>query len=233
MHDRLRENARVAGLLYLVVVLLGPFVLLYVPGKILVPGDAPATVANLLAQESLFRIGIAAGIVSQVFFILSVLALYRLFQHVDRQLAVVMAVLILAQIPLGILGTAVQVSTLNLARGGEILAGFEGAQRDDLVLLLMHADGKGVLVSQVYWGLWLIPLALLAIRSGFIPRILGVWLFANGIAYVAMSGASLFLAEHANTVRTVAMPLLFGEMALMVWLLILGWKRAPASAGAA
>ncbi len=233
MSDRLRENARVAGLLYLVVVLLGPFVLLYVPGRILVPGDAPATVGNVLAHETLFRIGIAAGIVSQVFFILSVLALYRLFKDVDRQLAVVMVVLILAQIPLGILGTAIQVSTLSLARGGGILAGFEGAQRDGLVLLLMDADGKGVLVSQVYWGLWLIPLALLAIRSGFIPRILGIWLFANGIAYVAMSATGLFLAEHAGTVRTIATPLLFGEMALMVWLLVLGTRRGPAAAGVA
>lgn len=225
MNDQLRKNARVAGLLYLVVVILGPFVLLYVPGKVLVPGDATATVRSILSQEPLFQVGIAAGIVSQVFFILSVLALFRLLKDVDRQLAVVMVVLIFAQIPLGILSTATQVSTLALARSADVLAAFDGPQRDALVLLLMTAEAKGILVSQVYWGLWLIPLALLVIRSGFLPRVLGVWLFANGLAYVAMSATGLFLAQHANTVRTIAMPLLFGEMALMVWLLVVGARR--------
>ncbi len=78
----IRRTARLAGWLYLPVVLIGPFVLLYVPGKLFVPGDASATASNILANQSLFRASTMLGIVSELFFIASVLALYRLLKDV-------------------------------------------------------------------------------------------------------------------------------------------------------
>ena len=226
-----RRTARIAGLLYLVVVLTGPFVLLYVPGKVFVPGDATATVNAILAHETLFRTSIAAGIVAEVAFVLAVLTLYRLLKGVDAQLAALMVIFILIDVPLAFLGTANQVATLTFARGADFLSAFDTPQREAVITLLMNFDRQGVVVSEVFWGLWLLPLGVLVYRSGFLPRFLGVWLFVNGIAYLVMSATGLFSPGHSEWVRKVSTPVLFGEVALMLWLLIVG-ARVKAAAPA-
>jgi hypothetical protein len=104
----------------------------------------------------------------------------------------------------------------------------DGAQRDALAMLLLELDRHGVVVSELFWGLWLLPLGALIWRSGFLPRWLGVWIVANGLAYVAISATGLLLPEQLERVSGLATPILFGEMALMLWLLVVG-VRAPAA----
>ncbi len=227
--DQLRKDSRVAGLLYLVVVLLGPFTLIYVPSKLFVPGDGAATAANILAHESLFRVFTVVEIVSELFFVLTVLALYRLLRAVGQQLASVMAILVLIAAPLAFLSVVNHVATLTLVRGGDFLGAFSEPQRNALAVLLLTVDKQGTLVSEVFWGLWLIPLGLLVYRSGFLPRLLGGWLIMNGLAYVAMSLTGLLLPQYAKAVFTVATPVLFGEAAFMLWLLIVGARVRPSA----
>jgi hypothetical protein len=86
-------------------------------------------------------------------------------------------------------------------------------------------------VSEIFWGLWLLPLGLLVYRSGFLPRFLGVWLVVNGFAYLALSGTELFLPEILKTISRIAVPVIFGEVAFTLWLLIVG-ARAPSSPAA-
>jgi hypothetical protein len=226
MHP-LKTSARVAGVLYLLVVLTGPFVLIYVPRKLFVAGDAGATVANILAHESLFRAHIVVGLLSELAFVATVLALYRLLKDVGPALATAMAVLVLVEAPLAFLGVANEVATLAFVHGADVLAVFDKPQRDALATLLITVDAQGVLVSEMFWGLWLLPLGLLVVRSGFIPRPLGVWLFANGLAYVAISLTGLVVPQHSKVVSTVATPVLFGEVAFMLWLLIVGARERP------
>ena len=228
MHP-LKKTARIAGLLYLVVVLTGPFVLLYVPGKLFVTGDATATASNILAHQSLFRAYIGVGFVSELFFICTVLALYRLLKDVSQQLAAFMVILILIDAPLAFSRVANQVATLTFVRGADFLAVFDKPQRDAVATLFINLEGQGILVSEIFWGLWLLPLGLLVYRSGFLSRFLGVWLFINGLAYVAMSATGLLLPQHLKMVSTVATPVLFGEMALMLWLLIVGARDQPST----
>lgn len=231
--DTLKRQARVAGFLYLVVVITGPFLLLYVPGKLFVPGDATATARNILAHEGLFRAYIVTGIVGELFFVATILALYRLLREVGPQLAALMVISILIDVPLAILSLANNVAVLAFVRGAEILAAFDPPQRDALATLLIEVDRQGILVSEVFWGMWLLPLGILIVRSGFLPRWLGIWIFANGIAYLAISLTGLLVPEQHKTITNVAMPILFGEMALMLWLLIVGARprpRAPAPA---
>jgi hypothetical protein len=225
-----KKEARLAGLLYLPVVLLGPIVLLYVPGKIFVPGDASATVANILAHESLFRANIVIGMVSQLFFVAAVLALYQLLRDVGRRLAGVMVILILLVAPLAIAGAATQVATLKLLHDPQFLAGFTGAQRDSLVLLLLEFDRTGTLAAELYWGLWLLPLGALVHRSRFLPRFLGIWLVANGVAYVVLSLVGILWEPGHGLLFKIATPLLFGEAVLMLWLLVVGARPAAGKA---
>ena len=225
--NSLKKNAHIAGVLYLLVVLIGPFVLIYVPGKLYVPGDASATASNILANESLFRAHILAGLVAQLLFISVVLALYRLLKDVKRPLAAVMVILILIDSPLAFLSIANEVATLALLRDADFLSAFDQPQRDALVTLLMNFDRQSVYVSVMFWGLWLLPLGVLVHRSGFLPRFLGYWLYVNGLAYVVLSLTGLLLPDYYRPALTIATPLLFGEVALMLWLLIKGARVQP------
>jgi hypothetical protein len=231
--DSLNKNARLAGFLYLTMVITGPFVLLYVPGRLFVHGDAAATAANILANESLFRVYIAVGIRSELFFIATVLALYRLLNGVDHQLAVLMVLLVLLEAPLSFLSIANQIATLTFVRGADILAVFDTPQRDAIATLLVTTDQQGILVSELFWGLWLLPLGMLVFRSRFLPRFLGIWLFINGLAYVITSFTGILAPQFLATVKQISLPTLFGEVALMLWLLIRGARlRADSIVGA-
>ena len=222
-----KKLAHIAGVLYLLVVLIGPFVLIYAPGKLFVAGDAAATAANILAHESLFRANIVAGLVGQLLFISVVLALYWMLKGVNSRLAAVMLIVILIDAPLAFLSVANEVATLSFLRDADILAVFDKPQRDAVATLLINFDRQGVFVSEMFWGLWLLPLGVLVHRSGFLPRFLGIWLFANGLAYVALSLAGLVVPQHYSTAMTIATPVLFGEVALMLWLLIKGARVLP------
>ena len=231
MHP-IKKAARIAGLLYLFVVLAGPFVLLYVPGKLFVRGDATATASNILAHETLFRAHIVVSLVVELFFIATVLALYRLLRDVNVEVAALMVILILIDAPLAFLGVANEVATLALLRGPDFLAAFDPAQRDALALLLIQFDRLGVYVSEIFWGLWLLPLGWLVHRSGFLPRFLGGWLFVNGLAYLVIGSTGMLWPRHVERVFELSTPVLFAEVALMLWLLIVG-ARVPSSGAAA
>lgn len=225
--NSIKKRARIAGLLYLVVALTGPFVLIYVPARLFVSGDAAATVGNIVAQQSLFRAYITVGLVSELFFVAVALSLYFLFRRVSLTLAAGMAVLVLIDAPLAFLRVANQVAILAFVRGGQVLAAFEKSQSDALAMMLLDVNKHGSLVSEMFWGLWLLPLGLLVYRSGLFPRFLGVWLFINGLAYMMISSTGLFSPQHLNLVSMIATPILLGEVAFMVWLLVVGARGRP------
>jgi len=225
--NSIKKTARVSGLLYLAVALTGPFVLIYVPGKLFVPGDAAATAGNIAAHQSLFRGYIAVGFISELFFVAVALSLYCLLKRVSLPLAASMAILVLIDAPLAFLRVANQIATLAFVRGGQFLAAFDKSQCDELAVLLLNVDRQGSLVSEMSWGLWLLPLGLLVFRSGFLPRFLGVWLFINGLAYLMICSAGLFSPQHLKLVSTIATPILFGEVAFVIWLLIVGAREKP------
>lgn len=225
--NSIKKTARFAGLLYLLLVLTAPIGLMYVPGKLMVQGNAAATASKILASESLFRIGIVSGLVSAVISIFLALALYRLFKGVNQQHAALMVILVLIQVPLGFLNELNQIAALVLLRGGDFLSVFDKPQRDALAMLFLHLHGQGTIVSEIFWGLWLFPFGLLVFRSGFLPRILGVWLIINGFAYVTMSFTGLLLPPYYKMVSNITFPALLGEMAIMLWLVIMGAKPKP------
>lgn len=229
-----RERAaRIAGVLYLQVAMIGPFVLLYVPNRLFVAGDATATATNILAHQGLFQAYIALSLVTQILFITVVLLLYRILREVQPTLAIAMVALILLDAPLAFLGIANDVATLSFLRGGAaFLNVFDEPQRHALATLLIHADRAGVLVSQVFWGLWLLPLGVLVHRSGDLPRWLGVWLVLNGVTYVLLSGVGLVAPAAAPSLFRLATPLLCGELALALWMLVRGLRPAQATAAA-
>lgn len=232
--DRIKQ-AQLAGVLYLLVVLSGVFSLIYTPSQTIVRGNATETAARILVHQTLYRIDLLVGLLSVIIFMFLGLALYRLFADVNRWLAVVMVVLVLVQIPQAFATQLLQLGALELARGANFLLVFDQSQRDALAMLCIQLNSLGVHLSEMFWGLWLLPLGLLVIRSGFLPRFLGVWLIVNCAAYVIMSVAGLIVPQYYQTVGTFAFPALLGEVGFMLWLLFGGARsiKGAAKQGAA
>jgi hypothetical protein len=222
-----KNRGRFAGLLYVLVSIPGAFALLYVPNKLIVHGNATATANNIAASETLFRLGIAAQLISQILFMWVALALYDLLKGVNRRHAAVMLTLIVVSIPIALLNELNAIAALILVRGTDFLSMFDKAQRDALAMLFLNLHSHGFGIAGIFWGLWLVPLGLLVYRSGFLPRILGVLLMANCFSYVVNSFTYLILPQYANIVGRWMMPLGFGELLFMFWLLVMGAKPKP------
>ena len=224
---------RVAGFLYLLLVVFAPLRLIYIPSTLFVRGNATATATNLAAHELLFRLGIVSDLLCGTVLIFLVLALYRLLKGVDQNHAVLMVILG------GVMPAAIyffnvlnDAAALMLVRGADFLSVFDKPQRDALAMLFLRLHHHEVVAAEILWGLWLFPLAILVYRSRFLPRFLGVWLIINGFAYLTISFTGLLLPQYEDRVSPIAFPALLGEMAIMLWLLIRGAKPQPLDAPA-
>ncbi len=220
---------RCAGLLYVVTSMIGFFAMGYVPDKLIVRGNAAATASNITASETLFRAGIAAELIGHAGFIFVAVALYNLLKGVNRRHASLMVILIVVSIPIAFLNEVNSFAALALVRGADFLSIFDKPQRDALALLFLNLHGRGLVVAEVFWGLWLFPLALLVYKSRFLPRFLGVWLALAGFAWVILSLTSTVLPQYQDKVYRYSQPAIFGEIAFMLWLLIRG-ARPPVAA---
>lgn len=218
---------RLAGLLYVVASIPGFFALAYVPGKLLVAGNATVTANNIAAHALLFRLGIAADLIGQAMFIFVALALYDLLKGVNQRHALLMVTLILVAIPITFLNEVNSIAALTLVRGADFLSVFDKSQRDALARLFLNLRGGGFDVAGIFWGLWLFPLGMLVYRSGFIPRFLGVLLMLGTFAYLANSFTSLVAPQYEPDVSRWMDPLQAVEVVFMLWLLILGAKPKP------
>jgi Domain of unknown function (DUF4386) len=229
----LSRNARVAGLLYLTL-MTAPLRLIYIQDRLIVSGNAAATANNIAAHQTLFRLGILSDLFTATMSIFLTLALYRLFKAVNQGLAVVMVILgALMVTPIYFLNTINDAAALLLVRGADFLAVFDQPQREALAMLFLRLHNHGVVVNEVFWGLWLFPFGLLVYRSRFLPRLLGVWLMLNCCAYVALSVTGILWPQYQARVWNVTFPVMFGELAIMLWLIVLGAKeRQPAAATA-
>ena len=227
------KAARAAGAIYLLGVITGPFSLMYVPNTIIATGNPAATAANILAHETIFRLGILGDLLTGIWALAITFALYRLFRGVDQSLAAVMVILG-GLMPAGIffVNSLNWIAALMLAHGTD-LAAFTSAQQDALAMLFMHLHSKGNVVNSIFWGLWLFPFGMLVMRSGFLPRILGMWLIGGGFGYLAVSFAGLFAPQYQDMVFVISQPLLFSELAITFWLLVMGAKVRPSVVPAA
>ncbi len=216
---------RVAGFWYLLLTVIGPLRLIYIPSKLFVTGNATATVNNIAAHERLFRFGIVGDLVCAVILIFLVLAFYRLFRDVDQYL-VVLVVILGGVMPALIyfVNVVSDAGALMVARGPDFLSVFDKPQRDALVMLLLRLHDRQNTAAEILWGLWLLPLAMLVYKSHFLPRFLGVWLAINGFAYVILSFTGVLFPQYEGKVFLLSQPALFAELAFMLWLVIKGAK---------
>lgn len=224
----IKQQARIAGFLYLLLALIAPIGLLYVPGKVFTPGNATATVDNIRSHELLLRVGIASELVHQIVAVFLVLALYRLFKPVSENLARQVVIFgALVSVPIMFVNVLNEIASLILASGADLLGAFTGAQLDRLAYLFYRLHSSGIKVVSVFWGIWLFPFGILVIRSGFIPKVFGVLLMIAGSAYLVSSFVAIVLPELEPQVARIALPLEVAEFPIILWLAFWGAKPTP------
>src|SRR5205823_11620756 len=216
------KAARTAGGIYPLIVLTAPFSLIYVPSKLIVRGNALATADNILAHETMFRLSIFGDLIGHVIFICLAVALYRLLSNVNKTWAILMVSFVLVSAAVGFLNALNNIAAVILFRGGEFLDVIDKTPRDALGMLFVRLHNNGEFISEIFWGVWLFPFGLLVYRSGFLPRLLGVWLIVACFAWIALSITALFFPSHYGAAFTWLQPAFFAEMAIMLWLLIRG-----------
>ena len=223
-----RRHARAAGAIYLLNVLTGIFALGYVPAQTGGLGDAVATVQNITAHEGLFRAGIIAGAICYLAFLLLPLALYRLLGTTQRVAGVAMVALATASVPIGFITLGHKLDVLTLLGHAAWLQSLSAAQVQTQVMLQLDAYGNGLLLAQVFWGLWLLPFGWLVIRGRQLPRLLGYLLVLGGLSYVMDFAAQLLVPGYSNTAFAsyVTTPAALGEIGTCLWLLIVGARPA-------
>lgn len=216
-----RRLARIAGAVYLVAGLTTAFGFYHAP---LIQVDPQAIAAALVRSDLRFRIGVVTDVVSTVLFIPVALLLYALFKPVDKVRASLMALLLIVAVPVSLVVALNYVAAQWLLSGAPEVAAIASGEREALGRLFLHLHVYGVLVVEVFWGLWLLPLGSLVIRSRFLPRALGYLLIIGGLAYVAHSLTTLLLGGQRIVVyeRITMLARAAAEFPIMLWLLIKG-----------
>jgi len=226
----IKKTARNAGILYLILIVLGIFSYLFVHSSLIVPGDTATTVSNIMASESLFRGGIVSWLISETVFILLVLVLYKLLKPVNKNHALLMVVFVVVAVPISMLNELNKFASLLLVSGADYLTAFTADQLHGLAMFFLDLHEYGVNIDSIFFGLWLLPLGYLVFKSGFLPRILGILLMIGWFGYM-IDFFTFFLAPsfHA-TVASIFQITDIGEFLFPLWLLIKGvnveeWKK--------
>lgn len=213
----INRTARLAGALYLASMPFAFFGLIYVPSVLLVRGDAATTARNIMASEWLFRSGTVSHLIMLIIFTFQVLVLYRLLKTVNKDHAVLMVVLALLGIPMAFLNEVNQLAALRLLSSANAGA-FTSSQLQAQAMLFLEMRENGILVTQVFWGLWLLPLGFLVFKSGFLPKWLGILLVIAGAGYLIDCGTQLLFPSLA----TISHFTFVGELLFPLWLVIKG-----------
>jgi hypothetical protein len=159
--------------------------------------------------------------------IFAILAFYRLFKAVSPKQAMAMMILFLISVPISYLNVLNDLAAIAFARSPAFLSAvFDKAQLDAFVLFFLRLHNQGIILAQIFWGLWLFPFGIAVIRSGFIPRFVGIATIVAGCGYVISSSVSLFLPPSAQGFGELAMILGIGELAFL-WMVIWGAKDQP------
>ena len=220
-----KRLARVAGVLYLLVGIFGAFAEGFVEPKMYVAGDAAATAGNVVANSGLVRMGVVADLLDGTVFVFLAMTLYILLKHVHQSAARAMLVFVALATAITCLNAVFEFEGLRVATDGSFAAAFGTAGSNALVLLLLDTQHYGLLIAQIFFGLWLVPLGYLAYRSGLFPKALGVMLILGGACYLVDMLAALLVPDFGQKIHTfVVIPSAIAEISMVLYLLVIGVK---------
>jgi hypothetical protein len=212
--------ARSAGILHLLIVPLGIFSFVYIPLKLIAINDITLTIDNVSENVILFRLGSISHLLSQVLVVFLALSLYQLLKNVNQNRARLMLIFALLVVPISFLNEVHNFQIIKLIENEG--NGFLTGELSTLVSFLLDTSRNGVLISQIFWGLWLLPLGLLIHESAYVPKLIGLFVIVAGLAYVFDSIAQL-LSPGFIIISKYTFIL---ELTFPIWLLVKGVKTS-------
>jgi Domain of unknown function (DUF4386) len=229
MAEELKSNkktARMAGVLYLLVGIFGGFAEGYVDPKMYVAGDATATAEKVVAHSGLVRLGVVAHLLDGTFFVFLALILYSLLQHVQKNVARTMLVLVILATGIICINAVFQFEGLRVATDSSYAAAFNTAGSNALVLLLLDTQHYGTLIAQIFFGLWLMPLGYLTYKSVLFPDWLGVLLIAGGVCYLVDLLTAFLVPDMNQKIHAIVIiPSAVAEISMVLYLLVFPLKN--------
>lgn len=227
--NKQKRTARLAGLMYLLVILFGTFAELYARAKVIVPGDVAATAGNIIAQPTLFRIGFVSDLVMQVSFFFLPLFLYKLLKHVDKDQAALMVLSVVVGVAIMCINMLNHFAVILLLEEGVLGQTFSPEQVNEWVTFFLRLHGNGYRIAQLFFGIWLFPLGYLSYHSGLIPKIIGVLLMVGCFSFLVDFFLFFLLPNYSGaTSSAVTFPTVIAEFSMCLWLLLVGVKHQTA-----
>jgi hypothetical protein len=224
-----RQAARIAGFAYVVIIVLAFFANFLVVDRLVEPGDAAATVSNIAGSEGLFRSGVAAFVAVFVSDAVVAWALYIFFRRASRDLSLLMAWFRLLYTAISAIALLNLLVAVLLVGGADYAAALGVGQRDAQVMLFLDAYDYGWAIGLVCFGIHLVLLGFIVLRSDYVPSILGSLLAVAGLGYLVDSLARFLLPNYEDYgnlfLVLVAVPAIAGEFSLTGWLLLRGGKE--------
>lgn len=223
----LERLARPAGALYLAIAIAGGYSMGYLPAVLTVAGDASATADNLVSHPGMVRLGIAADMIVMMAELAATALLYLMFKPVNPTLSLIAA---LARISMAIImgvNLALKLGALSLATGGGALAAFERAQLDALTLLFTQIHQSGVYIWGLFFGVHLLVLGWLVLKSHAFPRLLGILMMIGSLGYIFETLQALLMPDVPALImgKNILLAIVVvAELSFALWLLIKGAK---------
>ena len=227
--EAFRKLVPMAALLYGLDAVIAPVSFALDPGKLIIGAGATEAAMRIAVAAPMIRLNMLTEAVYQTIEVFLAIQMYRLFTPVSGNLARQTFVLALIPIPIMFLNLLTEVGALSMALDPSNASAFTLAQRDAFAGLMIRLHGQGVAIASIFWGLWLLPLGLLIIRSGVVPKVLGLCELAGGLGWLLGSGAMLVMPGLMSTgaisaCERIASLLQVGELPFIVWLLIVGTR---------
>ncbi|MBK6634903.1 MAG: DUF4386 domain-containing protein [Chitinophagaceae bacterium] len=222
-NDFKQNLARIAGLLYLIVIATGLFAEIFVRQAFKVSGDALTTANNIQSSEMLFRLGVVSDIVNFICGLPCVLIIYFLFKRINKfllQLALIFVIIQTAIIAVNLLN---QISPLLILGNNTYLKSFQPNQLATLSQLSLNIQEVGYAIGLVFFGFYCLLVGYVIFKSKMVPKLLGILYIISGIGYLINSFTMLLSKGFANPIFSyVAIPIFIGELSFCLWLLIKG-----------
>lgn len=222
--------ARIAGALYMIVILGGTFAEVLVRSRLVVPGNVAATAHNLLLHALLYRSGLAVEVFYCACNVPLILLLYHLLKVVNKNVAVMMAVFALIADAVESASLLSAIAPLAMSQDAHALSGFTAEQLNAAAYLSAQLFEQGFAVSLVFFGFSCLTMAYLIVHSKFLPRIIGILLAIEGMGYLTNSFTLLLAPALEARIFPYFTATAIAEISFSLWLLVMGvddqrWQR--------
>lgn len=221
-----KKIARRAGIWYLCIAIFYTFGMIYGNNAFYVPGDPTSTINNILSAEFIYRLAIVSTLIGHVCFLFLVNTLYKLFSPINASLARIMVLFVVVGVSISSVSCVNQFVSIFLLNGLEYLSAIETTHLHAMAMLSLDIYKYGANIAIIFWGLWLFPLGLLIIKSGIMPKILGILLITTCFSYLFDFVLFFFFPKWIPTVDPVQTAIQVGsEVSFLLWLLLKGAKE--------